>query len=144
MGARWRVCLLPALAVVLAACGEGVGTASTTTAPPGPVGEVAGRVLAGPVCPVETGRPDPACADRPVPGAVIVVTLSGGSPVATVTSDAAGRFSLSLPPASYRFTPQPVEGLLGTAAPADVVVRVGATTDLVVTYDTGIRGPEGA
>lgn len=144
MGARLPVCLLLALAVVLAACGEGVGTASTTTTLPSPVGEVVGRVLAGPVCPVETDPPDPACDDRPVPGAVLVVTLLDGSPVATVTSDAAGHFSLSLPPASYRFTPQPVEGLLGTAAPADVVVRVGATTDLVVTYDTGIRGPEGA
>jgi hypothetical protein len=99
-------------------------------------------VLAGPVCPVETDPPDPACNDRPVPGAVIVVTLLDGSPVATVTSDAAGRFSLILPPATYRFIPRPVEGLPGTAAPPDVVVGVEAVADVVVTYDTGIRGPE--
>jgi len=97
-----------------------------------------------PVCPVETDPPDPACDDRPVPGAVIVVTLLDGSPVATVTSDAAGRFSISLPPAVYRFTPRAVEGLVGTAAPADVEVGAGATKALVLTYDTGIRGPEGA
>jgi hypothetical protein len=144
MGARLPVCVLLALALVLAACAVGAGTASTTTTLPGPVGEVAGRVLAGPVCPVETDPSDPACADRPMRGAVIVVTLLDGSPVASVTSDAAGHFSLSLPPATYRFTPQPVEGLLGTAAPVDVVIGVGATTDLVVMYDTGIRGPEGA
>ena len=64
--------------------------------------------------------------------------------MATVTSDAAGRFSLTLPPGAYRLVPQPVEGLLGTAAPSDVVVGAEATTEVMVTYDTGIRGPEGA
>jgi len=144
MRARLPAGLMVALALVLAACAEGRDTASTTSSLPGPAGEVAGSVLAGPVCPVETDPPDPACDDRPVPGATILVTLPDGSPVASITSDALGRFTLALPPGSYRFTPQPVEGLMGTAAPADVSVSAGTTTDLVVVYDTGIRGPGGA
>jgi hypothetical protein len=32
-----------------------------------------------------------------------------------------------------------VEGLLGTAAPLDVVVGVGEMLELNVSYDTGIR-----
>ena len=142
MRAPLSACLLVALACLLAACAAGTDSASTTSLP-GRVGEVAGRVLAGPVCPVETDPPDPRCADRPVPGAVITVTLPDGSAVATVTSDADGRFSLALPPGRYRLTPQPVAGLLGTAAPADVVVAAGATTGLAFAYDTGIPGPGG-
>jgi hypothetical protein len=130
-----------ALILGLAACGG--GTATTTTRPSA-VGEVAGRVLAGPVCPVEISPPDPGCADRPVPGAVIVAGLPDGSAVASVTSDAEGRFSLSLPSGAYLLTPQPVAGLLGTASPVEVFVGPDATVHLDFVYDTGIRAPEGA
>jgi len=101
-------------------------------------------VVAGPVCPVETDPPTPGCADRVVSGAVIVVTLLDGSAVTEVTSDAEGHFTLELPAGPYLLTPQPVAGLMGTAPPAQVVVTAGATLDLVVSYDTGIRGPAGA
>ena len=73
-----------------------------------------------------------------------MASLPDGSIVASVTSDAEGRFSLSLPPATYRLTPQPVAGLLGTAAPVEVVVGRDAAVHLEFVYDTGIRGPEGA
>jgi len=101
---------------------------------------VSGIVTAGPTCPVATDPPDPSCADRPVGGAVLVVTTLAGVEADRTTSDAEGRFALSLPPGTYRLEPQPVEGLMGTAAPAEFTVEPGAPTlELVIGYDTGIR-----
>lgn len=101
---------------------------------------VSGTVVAGPTCPVVTDPPDPACADRPVEGAVLVVTTLDGAEVARTTSDADGRFSLILAPGAYRLVPQPVEGLMGTAEPIGFAVEFGTPVlELGVGYDTGIR-----
>ena len=101
---------------------------------------VSGTVTAGPTCPVVTDPPDPSCADRPVDGAVLVVTTLAGVEVGRTTSDAEGHFALSLAPGAYRLEPQPVEGLMGTAAPVEFSVELGTPPlDLVVGYDTGIR-----
>jgi hypothetical protein len=101
---------------------------------------VSGTVTAGPTCPLVTDPPNPSCADRPVAGAVLVVTTLAGVEVDRTTSDAEGRFALSLPPGTYRLEPQPVEGLMGTAEPVEFTVEPGAPAlDLVIGYDTGIR-----
>jgi Carboxypeptidase regulatory-like domain len=101
---------------------------------------VAGRVVAGPICPVQRLPPDPACADRPVAGAVLLVTDAGGTEVGRATSDANGEFAIPLPPGSYLLTPQPVVGLMGTARPIQFTVTAGGSpANLDVTYDTGIR-----
>lgn len=101
---------------------------------------VRGTVTAGPVCPVETNPPDPACADRPVAGAVLVFSDASGAEVARVTSAADGTFALELAAGAYRLTAQPKEGLMGTPAPIDVGVEAGQPmTELTVSYDTGIR-----
>lgn len=98
---------------------------------------VTGTVLAGPVCPVEQEPPDPACAPRPVEGAVLVFTATGGRRFETVT-DAAGGYRLELPPGSYLVEPQPVQGLMGTAPGLTVEIRdSGALAPIL--YDTGIR-----
>jgi hypothetical protein len=141
MGMRLRLALLSFLAALTAAsCGSDPG-APAITSPPGP--GVAGVVTAGPACPVAQDPPDPACADRPVVGAVLEVRRPDGTLVAAAQSDGTGRFAASLPPGEYLLVPQPVEGLLGTAAPQDFVVEGQAVTTLMVSYDTGIRGPEG-
>ena len=103
--------------------------------------EVRGLVTAGPTCPVVTDPPDPSCAERPVEGAVLVVTTDAGSEVARATSDADGAFAVTLPPGTYRLTPQPVDGLLGTPEPISFAVLTGsAPIDLSpISYDTGIR-----
>ena len=101
---------------------------------------VRGTVTAGPTCPVETEPPDPACAARPVAGAVLVFTDAGGAEVARGTSAADGTFTVELAPGAYRLTPQSVKGLMGTPAVMDVVVEAGLPTELQVSYDTGIRG----
>lgn len=104
-----------------------------------PTVEVTGVVQAGPVCPVARQPPDPACADRPVAGAVLVVTENGNE-VARASSAADGSFHLRLAPGEYQLAPQSVDGLMGTAAPLALSVRDGESPPpLIVAYDTGIR-----
>jgi hypothetical protein len=111
----------------------GVPGGGGTTGAPG----IRGIASAGPVCPVE--RPDdPACADRPVVGAVVHVLDARGLEVATLETDATGAFSVTLPPGAYRVQADPVEGLMGTAAAADVTVGAGPA-EIQLHYDTGIR-----
>ena len=99
---------------------------------------VEGVVSAGPTCPVE--RPgDSACQPRAVAGAVLVITDAGGSEVLRLTTDASGLFGVAIKPGDYTLTPQPVDGLMGTAAPMPFMVTDGSATFLDVAYDTGIR-----
>lgn len=105
----------------------------------GPTG-VRGSVSAGPICPVVTDPPDPDCADRPVVGAVLVITDPADVEIARITSGAGGEFSVDLPSGAYRLVPQSVDGLMGTAAPIEFGVEAeGPPTELHVIYDTGIR-----
>jgi len=99
---------------------------------------VAGRATAGPVCPVE--RPnDPACAPRPVAGAVLVIRAADGSEIARFATAADGGFGQELPVGEYVLEAQPVEGLMGTPAPIPFRVADGHAAELDVSYDTGIR-----
>lgn len=111
--------------------------------PPPSVGAhagVAGRVLAGPTCPVERYPRDPACAARGVVGAVIVITDAQGAEVARVASSADGTYAVVLPAGSYTLTPQPVPGLLGVAAAVGATIPADANGPTIdFTYDTGIR-----
>lgn len=94
---------------------------------------------AGPTCPVETVPPDPACAPRPVAGAVVVIRDETGTEVARVTLDATGFAMVEVPAGGYVAEPQPVEGYMGTAGPVSVTVVDGMATPVELGYDTGIR-----
>jgi hypothetical protein len=99
-----------------------------------------GLVLAGPTCPVVRDPPDPACDDRPVAGAEILIVDVRGDEVARARADAAGAFAVTLPAGEYQLVPQPVEGLLGTPGPTAIVVEDGVDLERVtIVYDTGIR-----
>ena len=102
---------------------------------------VSGRATAGPTCPVERNPPDPACAARPVAGAILIIQdAASGREVARVTTDRDGRFLTALAPGAYRLVPQPVSGLMGGGRPLDFQVSAGrAPAPLEVSYDTGIR-----
>jgi hypothetical protein len=101
---------------------------------------ITGIVTAGPVCPVVREPPDPACDDRPVAGAEIVVRNASGETVARVRSAEDGTFSVAVEAGRYELVPQPVEGLMGTAAPVEVTVEDGpASEPIQISYDTGIR-----
>lgn len=98
-----------------------------------------GRVLAGPVCPVEQPG-DPACAPRAVSGATLVVKGDNGSEVAGLTTDGSGFYRFGgLTPGTYTLEAGAVEGLMGTPAPMPVTVIDGTLTLQDVVYDTGIR-----
>ena len=101
---------------------------------------VRGTALAGPSCPVVSEPPDPACADRPVAGAEIVVRDEAGEAIARVRTAEDGTFAVSLVPGGYTLVPQPVEGLLGTAPEVEFEIVEGIDpAPLTVVYDTGIR-----
>ena len=101
---------------------------------------IAGIVTAGPVCPVVTDPPDPACDDRPVAGAEIAVRNDAGETVAKVRTAEDGSFSVTVAAGRYELVPQPVEGLLGTAAAVAVTVEGGVAGEPIeIIYDTGIR-----
>jgi hypothetical protein len=102
-------------------------------------GNVSGKVVAGPTCPVESSPPDPRCAPRQVAGATLLVQDLAGRTVATVVSDGAGAFSVALPPGDYVLVAQPFDGLMGTAPPVSFSVVGGSPVELTVEYDTGIR-----
>lgn len=106
--------------------------------PPAAEFVVTGTALAGPVCPVETEPPDPACAPRPVTGATIEALDPSGSLVASAVTDADGRFVLTLPSGDYTIVALPVDGLMGTPAPVQITLT-GPMEVGVLAYDTGIR-----
>lgn len=111
---------------------DGLRAASTFTG-------VTGRVTAGPTCPVENPNDPTSCQERPVAGALLVVTGAGGVEVARLASDSSGEYALGLQPGDYTLTPQPVQGLMGTPSPITFTVADGMPTVLDVSYDTGIR-----
>jgi hypothetical protein len=98
-----------------------------------------GHATAGPVCPVETNPPDPACAPRPVVGARVVALDASGAVVAEMRTDDAGGFAFDLPAGAYTIQADPVDGLMGVPAPLAVTVIDGAMTSVDLAYDTGIR-----
>jgi len=100
---------------------------------------ITGRLVAGPTCPVETDPPDPECADRPVPDAAIVATLSDGAEI-RARSGEDGRFRLVVPPGVVIITFEAVEGMMSAPGSVTATVEEHQTLDLSdVAYDTGIR-----
>jgi predicted small secreted protein len=135
---RPAILALVLLATAASACGTAPGGGGTVT-PMGPGYTVSGYAHAGPTCPVAQDPPDPACIDRPVAGAGLLVRTAAGVVSAEVTTTADGTFTVTLPPGSYTLVPQPVEGLLGTADEQDFQVVDGPLSGVDVSYDTGIR-----
>ena len=118
------------------------GTAGAPIAIPSSGGPwLVGVALAGPVCPVERNPPDPACAPRPVAGAVVVVRDSGGQVVAQAVTAADGTYRAAVPAGSVTVDAQPVAGLMRAPAPVSAVVPSGpaAWVRVDLAYDTGIR-----
>lgn len=166
MGILRTVGLIAPLACLLGACASGgvtsgastSGTSSSGVAPPpihtsatgapsksasstptpsvarGPRVDVTGTVITTPTCPNEPATAP--CAGRPVAGAVVKASV-GARRVGSTTSDARGRFTLSLPQGTVTFD---VARPGGPATPTTrtIMVRPGmARVRLIV--DSGIR-----
>jgi len=116
---------------------ESPAPALTPPSPPPGTG-VTGVTLVGPTCPVS--RPDPACADRPVPAKLTVVDAHSGATVATATTGTDGVFRIPLPPGTYELRPANLSGgALRRPEPVTVVVTAGRYSIANVRFDTGIR-----
>ncbi len=98
---------------------------------------VSGTITAGPIAPPTRDNPTPG--SEPFEGAQILVFDQFGRQVGSVDSDARGRFVIELPPGTYRFEPQPVDGLMGTASEQMVTIPDSDRAGLSFDYDTGIR-----
>jgi len=116
--------------VMLAAC---------STLPTGPAYLVQGVALAGPTCPVETDPPQPGCEPRPVSRAELLVRSEDGELILTARTGVDGTFEFEVPAGRYLLEPQPVEGLMGTAAQVEFEVTDTPVELPVLDYDTGIR-----
>ncbi len=142
-GARILWLFVCALTVV---CCAPSGTTPSTEASPvvSPAGgppSVTGTITAGPVCPVETSPPDPACAPRPVAGAVIVATDASGQEVGRTMSASDGSYQLIVgETGTMLITALPVAGLAGAPAPVSVTLASPTQIERIdLEYDTGIR-----
>lgn len=105
-------------------------------------GDVVGRLLLGPTCPVE--RMDDPCdpVARPAPVTLVAIDASGAEAARTITlSD--GSFALDLHGGSYTLHAERASGALSRIADTRVIVTAQATRSqpqrVVVTGDTGIR-----
>ena len=117
--------LVAMLSTVLAAC---AGSDE-------PTGGIAGHVVAGPTCPVETvGSP---CPPRPWTG-MVRATAADGTTYETQT-DTDGAFRLPLPPGSYSVTAVTDAGGPPSAIATDVTVVAGSERSVDLEVDTGIR-----
>lgn len=132
----------PAVPAGLPGSGAGgttAGSASPSDDGTGPTTSqgIVGTATSGPTCPVVRSG-DTSCADRPVAGATIHIRTADGTEVATLTTDAAGRFATELEAGAYVVAAEPVPGMMGQPTPLDVTVPVGVARVQLV-FDTGIR-----
>ena len=98
---------------------------------------VKGQALIGPACPVM--RIDSPCPDQPYQTTLTVLTLDGQE-VARIETDAEGRFTVNLAPGEYVLHPEkPAGHPLPTAPDVPFTVLPNEFTNIVVTYDSGIR-----
>jgi hypothetical protein len=104
----------------------------------GLTGHLAGRVVAGPQCPVQQDPPQPGCEDQPVTVSLVVrdASAKGFEALVDVVD---GRFIVPLEPGDYVVEAPPLEMYMGTPAVVAVTVRSGTVTEIELHYDTGIR-----
>lgn len=112
--------------------------ASTTPAPATAESGVQGRTMVDGGCPVVIENSP--CPARPIPSRITILRVGSGAAVTVVTTDAAGRFRVTLPPGGYLLKPA---NLAGTAfprgTPVEVTISSGHYTVLTVWFDSGIQ-----
>ena len=139
---RLSVLVLALATPSLAAGGcDGATTASDDEIETGTLGTITGSVSIGPLCPVETIPPDPACQPTPetFAGLLVLVTTTRQQVVREVAVDGQGRFAVRLPAGRYVVTTNR-DGLgVGGTVPVQVDLAAGEVEEIRVEVDTGIR-----
>ena len=97
---------------------------------------ITGLVTIGPMCPVVT-QDDP-CPDQPL-AATLVIRDALGHELCMTRSGADGRFRAGLPPGWYELVPVSGSTGLPYAMSQAVIVEPGRYTEVIVSYDSGIR-----
>ena len=135
-----RPVLIFVCAVTMVLAGWAVGSASGQTAA-GPASGIAGRIVAGPTCPVEMVPPQPSCAPRPLSARVRITGSGAPARHWVVQSGRDGRFRIRLAPGTYTLQPlgRPGSPLPRPPGPSRVRVTRGRFTMVRIEYDTGIR-----
>jgi len=125
------------LTAILMWLSVGGGVAAMAQAP-AEMGVLTGQVTLGPTAPVERAGGPPAW--QPAPGVQIIIYGAGPQEVATVLTDAQGRYRASLPAGRYRVEMPPLPSRAFTKdLPAWVTVTPGQETSLNIRLDTGLR-----
>ena len=96
---------------------------------------VEGQVFIGPVCPVVQEGQE--CPDQPYQATLVVNNLNGRE-IAKVQTDIQGRFKIQLEPGEYILHPESPNVMPFASDQAFTVVN-GRFTQIIVTYDSGIR-----
>lgn len=133
MRMRWFLAVVVATSSLTACADQGAGRAAGGSG-------VAGEVLLGPQCPVETAGDS--CRDAPAAGAQVTVArqlpgeaYAAGEVVARTATGADGSFRVDVAPGEYVVTAD--AGM--SCELMDVRVAAGSHARVVVPCDTGIR-----
>jgi hypothetical protein len=107
------------------------------------LGILVGTINIGPLCPVETVPPDPAClptAETFKAYPVGIWTADGKTKVITISPDIHGSYSQQLPQGFYLINRETTQtGIGGSNLPLTVGIAAGYTTVININIDTGIR-----
>ena len=107
------------------------------------VGFLEGTISIGPICPVETIPPDPACqptAETYKAYPVSIYTSDGKTKIALLQPSLDGSFSRELPPGNYLVVLEKAQNNIGGSnLPAEVSITSLDKTLLNINIDTGIR-----
>lgn len=107
-------------------------------------GVLEGKISIGPLCPVETVPPDPACqptAETYKAWSTAVWTLNRKSIIATLNPKLDGTYEINIPSGNYivDFDQGNVNHIGGSNLPAVITISFGDTTIFNINIDTGIR-----
>ena len=130
--------LVLALLLTICGCADNDGASRPGAKEKTQTGTLAGAIMRGPTCPVQTLNTP--CPPEPASGVKLVIFTQAGKEVTSLVAARDGRYSVTLPPGSYRIELGPLRGIEFTRdLPATVTIAAGRETRLDINIDTGMR-----